>query len=249
MNSRRRSPLLPIAGIPPILDKKNNLPLGLNAVGGWWLILWNRDIRVIMFHCVPACGPALYGLHSGGIESPLSCRLLLIAASCWWALGLIFFLCQGLVVNAKQQTVIHDLKAFQNLQRNEVSFEMFSYNIIKMFQGNLNKMFLLQNLFFLLCLSIHNALPLFAIFLTRQSRCSVLTKALYISWSKVRPSGTSVRKSRSLNVGLDFSLSFLDACLLYVEPLRSNLRCMRTERGNILFITIIRMFLPPLWTQ
>lgn len=148
MNSRRRSPLLPIAGIPPILDKKNNLPLGLNAVGGWWLILWNRDIRVIMFHCIPACGPALYGLHSGGIESPLSCRLLLIAASCWWALGLIFFLCQGLVVNAKQQTVIHDLKTFQDLQRNEVSFEMFSYNIMKMFQGNLNKMFLLQNLFF-----------------------------------------------------------------------------------------------------
>lgn len=86
-------------------------------------------------------------------------------------------------------------------------------------------------------------------FLTRQSLCRVLTRALYVSWSIVRPSGTSFRKSRSLKVGLDFSLSFLDARLLYVEPFRSNLRCMRTERGKILFITTTLMFLPPHWTQ
>lgn len=87
------------------------------------------------------------------------------------------------------------------------------------------------------------------LFLTRQSLCRVLTRALYVSWSMVRPSGTSFRKSRSLKVGFDFSLSFLDARLLYVEPFKSNLRCMRTERGKILFMTTTRMFLPPHWTQ
>lgn len=85
--------------------------------------------------------------------------------------------------------------------------------------------------------------------LTRQSLSRVLTKAPYVSWSSMRPSGMSFRKSRSLNVGLDFSFSFLEACLLYVDPFRSNLRCMRTERGKILFITMTLMFLPPHWTQ
>lgn len=85
--------------------------------------------------------------------------------------------------------------------------------------------------------------------LTRQSLCSVLTRAPYVSWSSVRPSGISLRKSRSLKVGLDFSLSFLDARRLYVEPFKSNLRCMRTERGRILFITTTLMFFPPHWTQ
>lgn len=36
---------------------------------------------------------------------------------------------------------------------------------------------------------------------------------------------------------------------MYVEPFRSNLRCMRTERGKILFITTTLMFFPPHWTQ
>lgn len=56
-------------------------------------------------------------------------------------------------------------------------------------------------------------------------------------------------KSRSLNVGLAFSRSFLEARRLYVEPLRSYLRCMRTTLGRMLFITTTRMFFPPDCTQ
>lgn len=61
--------------------------------------------------------------------------------------------------------------------------------------------------------------PVFAfscifIFLTRQSLCRVLVRALQVSWSIIRPSCKSCMKSRSLKVGLAFSLSFLDARLL-----------------------------------
>ncbi len=58
--------------------------------------------------------------------------------------------------------------------------------------------------------------------LTRQSRCSVFIRALYVSVSKYKPSCMST-KSRSLYVGQAFSRSFRDARLLYVEPFRSYL--------------------------
>lgn len=57
--------------------------------------------------------------------------------------------------------------------------------------------------------------------LTRQSLCNVFISAVYVSESKYNPSCMSCKKSKSLKVGLDFSLSFLDALLLYVEPFKS----------------------------
>lgn len=55
----------------------------------------------------------------------------------------------------------------------------------------------------------------------------------------------SCKKSKSLNVGLDFSLSFLDALRLYVEPFKSYVKCIFKARGKTLFITIILILMPP----
>lgn len=55
----------------------------------------------------------------------------------------------------------------------------------------------------------------------------------------------SCRKSKSLKVGLDFSLSFREALRLYVEPFRSYVKCILMERGKTLFITTILMLMPP----
>ena len=52
-------------------------------------------------------------------------------------------------------------------------------------------------------------------------------------------------KSRSLNVGLAFSISCGPALLLYVEPLRSYFSWYRRVEGSRLFITTIRMFVLP----
>lgn len=229
-----------------------------------------------MVQRVPACGASQDGLHGRGIQGSLSCVPLLVPTGCRWALRLVLSLGLGFVVDPQQQTVVHNLKAFQNLtwnihvifqkdmQKKNVShmhkhtkctFSLFSSSILQLVSNQLVHVWLAVRL----CsnkmpsvnLLLHNTIhpsPRSS-FLTRQSLCRVLTRAPYVSWSRVRPSGTSFRKSRSLKVGLDFSLSFLDARLLYVEPFRSNLRCMRTEHGKILFITTTLMFLPPHWTQ
>lgn len=169
--------------------------------------LWDGDLRVIMVKRVPACGASLYRLHRSGIQGSLSCRLLFIPAACKWALGLMLFLCLCLVVDPKQQTIVHDFKTLQHLTWNThdtgecTDYRFFFTTLKKQIKHN----FSVSIIFF------HLLPPLS---LTRQSLCRVLTRALYVSWSRVRPSGTSLRKSRSLKVGLDFSRSFLDARLL-----------------------------------
>lgn len=85
--------------------------------------------------------------------------------------------------------------------------------------------------------------------LTKQSLCIVLHRALQLSASSSSPSGISWMKSRSLRVGTTLSLSLGEARRLQVEPLRSYLTCMGIIRGRRLFITTIRIFLPPACTQ
>lgn len=67
-----------------------------------------------MVQSVSACGASLYGLHGSGVKGSLPRWLLLLPALCR-GLGQLLFLCDGFVVDAKQQTVVHDLKALQNL--------------------------------------------------------------------------------------------------------------------------------------
>lgn len=68
-----------------------------------------------MVQCVPACGASLYRLHGRGIQCSLSGAPLFIPTSCRRALRLVLSLCLGLVVDPEQQTVVHNLKTFQNL--------------------------------------------------------------------------------------------------------------------------------------
>lgn len=84
----------------------------------------------------------------------------------------------------------------------------------------------------------------YSLVLTRQSLWMVLQTALYLFNSNNSPSETSCMKSRSLYVGRALALSLAEARRLYVEPFRSNLRCIRTELGSKLFMTTMRMFLP-----
>lgn len=88
---------------------------------------WNTTHSVIMIQSVPACGASLYRLHCGGIQGSLSCGLLFIPTACRWALGLMLSLSLCLVVDPKQQTVVHDLKT---LQHQTVSLQGFDQSAV-----------------------------------------------------------------------------------------------------------------------
>lgn len=110
---------------PPCFTKERNMnPVCIGIQG----TLKGYVLRVIVVQSVSACGATLYWFHGSGIKGSLPRRLLLLTT--FW-LGHSLFLCYAFVVDAKQQTVVHDLKTLKNLTGDNLLYSKVICNNIK----------------------------------------------------------------------------------------------------------------------